>query len=234
MTGYTRSVLVTTTSGVNHDPFGSSTSTTSSPTTMQTTSTSASTGSSAHASSTAPTATETGNPAPSSLGGGAIAGIVVGCLVATAILIVTVWVIFRRRQVKRLQRQSISTYSSTIFRYTGQEQLAHYPKSSQGYYSPPMSPPLFSLPTSKPRSQHGGYASVPPSESAQPFSPETLGQSTPEITFAGLLGLTPAENHARAGSIPAELSSHSRAPSPTEPLKLAPSEKIHLRPTGHT
>ena len=215
MTGYTRSVLVTTTSGVNHDPFGSSGSTTSSSTAMQTTSTSASTGSSAHASSTTPTETQTGAPASNSLGGGGIAGIVVGGLVAIAIITVTIWAVVRRRQAKRLQRQSSSTYPSTIAPYTGQEQMTDYTRSSQGYSSPPMSPPLFSFATPKPLSYPGGYASVAPPESTQPFSPESLGQSTPYIPFAGLVGLSSAETHARAGSIPAELSSDGREPSLT-------------------
>lgn len=210
MTGYTHSVLITTTSGVDHDPFGSST--TPSSASIPTISSSATASVSTYTSSAS--ATATASPVPNSLGGGAIAGIAIGGTAAVIMLLAAIWFIFRRRQAKKMPRQSTSTYHSAAPPYSGQEHMAYYPKPDQGYYSPPISPPLFH---SEPQFQHE-YVSTPPSESGHPFSPESLGQnsnSTPDIPFARLIGLTPAENLARTGSVPAELSSHDHAHSPT-------------------
>ncbi len=144
MTGYTRSVLVTTTSGVNHNPFGDKTST--SPTLERMTSATSATSATSllDAGNAATSATGSASLGAVALGGGAIAGIAVGGA-SVVILIVAIWAIVRKQRAEKMQRRSTSSYLSAGSTYIGQEQMTDYPKPDQGHYSPPVSPPLFHM-----------------------------------------------------------------------------------------
>jgi len=209
MTGYTHSVLITTTSGVDHDPFGSST--TPSSASIPTISSSATASVSTYTSSAS--ATATASPVPNSLGGGAIAGIAIGGTAAVIMLLAAIWFIFRRRQAKKMPRQSTSTYHSAAPPYSGQEHMAYYPKPDQGYYSPPISPPLFH---SEPQFQHECFDST-----IRVWTPLLPRERRPEFEFDSRHSVRKTHRaHSgrepcRTGSVPAELSSHDHAHSPT-------------------
>ncbi len=190
--GYTKSVLTTTKSGVNHDPFGGST--TSMSTSMSTTaSSSATTSATTSASATIPNpshsspASVSSSPvtasSQSSLSAGAIGGIVAGGAVAIALLLALAWCLFRRRRRDRKLRQSTLPYRTSdpdeMSYSTGQ-------KPEQGQYSWPMSPAGYFH--TRPKSLSTvDRTSTAPSEYGQPFSPASgrQGQTTSDTPYSG-------------------------------------------------
>ena len=104
------------------------------------------------------------------ISGGAIAGAVVGSVLAVAAIVGIVVFIMRRQKQKKEQRKQAATHLSVYDMYA---------KPPPSTLSPPTSPPMHSR---HPSEQTYGYQSSPPlSDNGRPWSPETVNPGVAEL-----------------------------------------------------
>ncbi len=196
-TGYTKSVLTTTKGGVDHNPFGASSTSSDTSMNMPMTTIVASPESSlpAHAQSSSP------------LSSGATAGIVAGGAAALVIVAALLWFCIRKRVDRKDRAQSTIPYRVTDYNphhyVAGQETL-------KSHHSWPLTPTMY--PTSQSQST-GDRSSIDPPDSiatvpgARLTAPE--GYSGPQIPELMTVQPTPEQIHNNGLPLSLRAGSHS-------------------------
>ena len=181
--GYNKTVLTTTTAG-GFLPFGQDATTT------------ASSSSSSTSVNSAIGGALTNSPTPSmsgvhttSISGGAIAGAVVGAIIALGILILIIFIFLRRHISKRRRAAEAKRKAEEEETWRNRFVFAQYAKPGSDFVSPSLSEPSHRRQTSDPEtaSDGGGRA----------FSPDCL--STPDINQQGPIELSTMQRRSIAG-----------------------------------